>query len=63
VVSDETSEQAAHDVVSVLPDRANDIARLKNLLNDSDPIVTVIATAFCAPSFFASPRCEWIWAS
>lgn len=41
-MSDEIWEQSARDVVSVQPNRANDIARLKALLNDSEPIVTVI---------------------
>jgi hypothetical protein len=39
---EEHREQATRDVVSVLPGRANDMTRLATLLENSEPIVTVI---------------------
>ncbi|SMG42942.1 GTPase [Paraburkholderia susongensis] len=41
-VSSEIREQAARDVLAVLPDRANDLARLHILVNGDEPVVTVI---------------------
>lgn len=41
-MSDETREQAIHDVVCVLPNRADDLARLETLLENGEAIVTVI---------------------
>ncbi|CAN0619767.1 GTP1/OBG protein [Burkholderia multivorans] len=41
-MSGEIREQAARDVVSVLPNRANDLARLQTLADDGEPVVTVI---------------------
>ena len=38
----EICKEAARDVVTVLPDRANDIARLETLRDEREPIVTVI---------------------
>lgn len=37
-----THENAQHDIVSVLPDRAHDLARLRELATRGEPIVTVI---------------------
>lgn len=41
-LSSETRKQAVREVVSVLPERANDLARLQTLVDETDPIVTVI---------------------
>lgn len=41
-MSSEIREQSTNDVVTVLPNRADDMARLETLLEDSEPIVTVI---------------------
>ncbi|MCC8395153.1 50S ribosome-binding GTPase [Paraburkholderia sp. MMS20-SJTR3] len=35
-------EQAAHEIASVLPQRAHDLARLQILSDDSEPVVTVV---------------------
>ncbi|MGF6938294.1 putative GTPase [Paraburkholderia sp. UCT70] len=41
-MSSKLREQAAHDVASVLPDRAHELARLLILIDDSEPVVTVV---------------------
>jgi hypothetical protein len=41
MVSSKT-EQAAHDIASVLPGRTHDLARLQLLFDDSEPVVTVV---------------------
>ncbi|MGF6728324.1 hypothetical protein OKW50_000405 [Paraburkholderia youngii] len=41
-MSSKLREQAAHDVASVLPERAHDLARLLILIDDSEPVVTVV---------------------
>ncbi|NML29363.1 GTPase [Paraburkholderia antibiotica] len=41
-MSSKIREQAAHDVASVLPERAHDLARLQILIDDSEPVVTVV---------------------
>ncbi|WP_233831716.1 GTPase [Paraburkholderia sp. ZP32-5] len=40
--SSKTREQAAHDIASVLPGRTHDLARLRILIDDSEPVVTVV---------------------
>ena len=41
-MSSEMRKQAARDVLAVLPDRANDLARLRILVDGDEPVVTVI---------------------
>ncbi len=41
-MSSEIGDQAARDVVSVLPNRATDLARLQTLADEGEPVVTVI---------------------
>jgi 50S ribosome-binding GTPase len=41
-VSSKIREQAARDVASVLPDRAHDLARLNILVDDGEPVITVV---------------------
>lgn len=41
-MSSETHQQAAQDIVLVLPNRAHDLARLRTLADERDPIVTVV---------------------
>ncbi|CAG9253583.1 50S ribosome-binding GTPase [Paraburkholderia unamae] len=41
-MTSEVREQAARAVACVLPDRANDLARLQILVSDGEPVVTVI---------------------
>ncbi|MDH6150464.1 MULTISPECIES: GTPase [Paraburkholderia] len=41
-MSSKPREQAARDLASVLPDRAHDLARLLILIDDSEPVVTVV---------------------
>ncbi|OLL30194.1 hypothetical protein BTH42_19000 [Burkholderia sp. SRS-W-2-2016] len=41
-MSSKIREQAAHEIASVLPQRAHDLARLQILSDDSEPVVTVV---------------------
>ncbi|MDE1180938.1 GTPase [Paraburkholderia sp.] len=41
-MSGEIREQATRDVLTVLPNRADDLARLNHLLDGSEPVVTVV---------------------
>ncbi|MFT4064832.1 GTPase [Paraburkholderia sp.] len=41
-MSNKIREQAAHDIASVLPGRIHDLARLRILIDDSEPVVTVV---------------------
>jgi len=42
MVSSKIREQAAHDIASVLPGRTHDLARLQILIDDSEPVVSVV---------------------
>jgi len=42
MVPSKIREQAAHDIASVLPGRTHDLARLQILIDDSEPVVTVV---------------------